>query len=105
MANKNKLPKRIAGVIPIPKLIRRPANKLMKTPMGRDLLADSLVALAAGIIGTRYVREQASAAAGEVRDQAGNLVEKASGIYHGEPGSFLKKKKKKKDRDEELRRH
>ena len=47
-AKKNKLPKRIAGVIPIPKLIRRPANKLMKTPTGRDLLAGALVALAGG---------------------------------------------------------
>jgi hypothetical protein len=36
----------------------------------RDLLADALVALAAGIVGTRYVREQASAAAGEPHSES-----------------------------------
>ena len=94
MAKKNRIPKRVAG-IPIPKLIRRPANKLMKTDMGRNLLADALVAMASGIIGTRYVREQASAAAGQVREQASNVMETASGIYHQDDES--KKKKKSKD--------
>jgi hypothetical protein len=103
MAKKNRMPKRIAGVIPIPKVIRKPTNKLMKTDMGRNLLADALVALASGIIGTRYVKEQAAAAVGEMREQAGTMMDKASSIY-GDMGG-KKKKKKNKDRDAELRRH
>jgi hypothetical protein len=94
MAKKNRMPKRLAGVIPIPKLIRRPVNKLMKTEMGRNLVADALVATASGIIGTRYVREQAAAAAGEVREQAGNMMDTAENLYDA---GFKKKKKKKHD--------
>jgi uncharacterized protein YjbJ (UPF0337 family) len=73
-------------------------NKLMKTEMGRNLVADALVATASGIIGTRYVREQAAAVAGEVREQAGNvagnMMDTAENLYDT---GFKKKKKKKQD--------
>ena len=50
----------LPGVIPIPKLIRRPANKLIGDTDGpRPCLPVPLSPSPAGLIGTRYVRERA----------------------------------------------
>lgn len=88
-SKKGSLPKRIAGV-KVPKRVRRDLNGLLGSKLGRDIIADVLVAAGAALVGTqakkgsktrRFMHDHAPGAPTEAaRDGAGAVASGSSAL-------------------------